>query len=209
MHGVRAIELDVHPALDGTLMVIHDAKVNRTTDGHGAVADLSVEALRTLDAGAWFGAEFAGERIPLLTAVLDLLHPTDVTLNIEIKAFPPAMNVPATMVRLLRQSGCGRHVVSSFELDALLAVRTLDPGIALALLGDGPAILAAAIRHRLPWIHAHHPTVNRDLVIEAHAAGIKVNVWTVDSVDRFRQLREAGINKVCTNRPCDLMAAGV
>lgn len=206
--GARAIELDVHPSADGALVVIHDEKLSRTTNGHGHVSSQPLEVLRQLDAGSWFAPEYAGERLPLLTEVLDLLQPTTVTLNIEIKAFPAAMAVPETVVRLLRKAGRERcYVVSSFDLGALLEVRAMAPEITLALIGEGPVILERAIEHGLPWIHARHPTVEAGLVAEAHAAGIKVNVWTVDEVERLKHLRAAGIDKVCSNKPIDLMAA--
>ncbi len=84
--GVPSVELDVHPARDGTLVVIHDDTVDRTTDGTGAVSDKTLDELRCLDAGSWFGSQFAGERIPTLAEVLELLAPSATGLNIEIKA---------------------------------------------------------------------------------------------------------------------------
>ena len=114
------IELDVHPARDGTLMVIHDATVDRTTGGSGAVCDLSVEQLLGLDAGLKFSREYAGERIPRLLDVLEMAVPTPTRINIEIKASPPGLNVPQAVVSLLRQFGRqGDFIVSSFDLRAL------------------------------------------------------------------------------------------
>ncbi len=207
---VPSIELDVHPAVDGTLMVIHDDTVDRTTDGSGAVCDLTVEALRRLDAGAKFAPAFAGERIPRLEEVFELLVPTRTRLNIEVKRSPPGTHVPATLVALLRRFRKEReYVVSSFDLTALLEVRALAPEVTLALIGNGPEILAQARQHRLPWIHGAHGTVTDALVADAHAAGIRVNVWTVDDPARLPHWRRVGIDKLCTNCPATMLAAGV
>ncbi|MFC1454078.1 DUF4838 domain-containing protein [Verrucomicrobiota bacterium] len=95
--NVPSIELDVHPAVDGTLMVIHDATVDRTTNGTGAVYDKSMEELLKLDAGIKFSPEFTGEKIPVLVDVLKLLAQSNIQLNIEIKTSPPGVNVPLTL----------------------------------------------------------------------------------------------------------------
>jgi glycerophosphoryl diester phosphodiesterase len=125
---VRWIELDVHPTQDGVLVVIHDDTVDRTTDGSGAVSDLTGEALRRLDAGSWFDAQFAGERIPTLAEVIDLVGPTGTRLNIEIKSPPPGLDVARPVVDLLRQAGKAReYVVSSFDLSVLLEVQAIAP----------------------------------------------------------------------------------
>lgn len=205
--NVAAIELDVHPAKDGTLVVMHDDTVDRTTDGTGAVGHMSLEALRRLDAGARFGAAFAGERVPLLEEVCALLAGTATVLNIEIKASPPHADVPRTVVGLLRR--CGReqrYVVSSFDLQALLAVRAVAPAVTLALIGKGPEILPLALQHRLPWIHGAHETVDAALVAAAHAAGIRVNIWTMDDPARLPHWCAVGVDKICTNRPGELLA---
>lgn len=107
--AVPSIELDVHPARDGTLMVIHDGRVDRTTDGSGAVRDMSVSELLRLDAGAKFAPEFAGERIPQLLEVFELVVPTDTRLNVEIKSSPPGMDVPGAVAETMRRFGKQRQ----------------------------------------------------------------------------------------------------
>jgi glycerophosphoryl diester phosphodiesterase len=206
--GVPWIELDVHPAKDGTLVVIHDDTVDRTTHGIGAVCDLTAHELRRLDAGARFGPQFVGARIPLLVEVLDLIVPTDTVLNVEIKSSLPGMNVPGSVVQLLRRYGRERqYVVSSFELLPLLQVREIAPEIALALIGDGPEILPLARQHHLPWVHGKASTVDAEFVALAHAHGIRVNVWVVDDPERLTYWRALGVDKLCTNRPGIMLAA--
>lgn len=206
--GVPGIELDVHPARDGTLMVIHDDTVDRTTNASGAVYDMAVEELLRLDAGAKFGPGFAGERIPLLSEVLRMIVPTSTLLNVEIKSSPAGANVPETVARLLRRHGKQReYIVSSADLSCLLQVRAVDPEITLALIGNGPEILMHARQNGLPWIHGNHRTVDKELVAHAHRQGIQVNVWTVDDPAALPFWRSAGVDKICTNRPALMLAA--
>ena len=203
--GARWIELDTHLTRDGFPVVIHDGKLERTTTGKGAVKDLTADEVRRADAGRWFGAEFASERVPLLTEVLELVQGTATRLNIEIKGEFPAPGMPARIVETVRPFP--QHMVSSFSLPILLAFRGLDPARTLALIGHGPVILAQAKEHGLPWIHAFYRSTNLDVVAGAHTAGIRVNVWTLDDPGLFAHYRRLGVDKICSNRPARLMAA--
>ena len=206
--GADSIELDVHPAADGTLMVIHDSTLDRTTNGTGAIQTKTVEQLRRLDAGAWFAPEFAGEKIPALEEVCALLARSNIKLNIEIKASPSGQNVPLTLVNLLRRFSKERdYIVSSFNLQALLAVRKIEPQIQLALIGKGPDILPLAKLHDLPWIHGEFSTVDKSLIDAAHALGKRVNIWTMDDPSRFSYWQGIGLDKICTNCPAKILAA--
>lgn len=206
--GVPYIELDVHPAKDGTLMVIHDATADRTTNGSGAVCDLTVDHLRSLDAGAKFSPIYAGQKIPQLLEVMERVAPTPTRLNIEIKSSPPGTNVPQTLVNLLRRFGkqC-EYIVSSFNLQALLDVRAIDPRITLALIGNAPDILTRAEQHHIPWIHAKHTTLTEEIAARARAQGKHINVWTVDDPERFQHWKTVGVDKICTNQPTLMLEA--
>lgn len=200
--GVPWIELDVHPAKDGTLMVIHDDKVDRTTNGSGAVCEMSVDELLRLDAGVKFSPAYTGEKIPRLSDILQTVGAGATRLNVEIKASPPGFHVPQTVAELLRRfdKQC-RHVVSSFDLKSLLDVRAIDANLTLALIGNGPEILARAEHHHLPWIHGRHTTMTAEIVARAHEQEISVNVWTVDDPATMPFWKAIGVDKVCTNRP--------
>lgn len=208
--GVASIELDVRPALDGTLVVIHDETVDRTTDGRGAVRRLSVDDLFRLDAGAKFSPEYAGERIPRLIDVLELARDRATRLNIEIKSSPAGVDVPVAVVDLLRRFGKQNdYTVSSFHLQALLDVRKIAPEITLAIIGNGPDILPQALLHQFPWIHAKHTTITREAVLRAHANSIRVNAWTVDDPATLPDWAKIGVDKICTNRPAQMLAAAI
>jgi glycerophosphoryl diester phosphodiesterase len=207
---VDSIELDVHPAADGTLVVIHDDTVDRTTNGTGAVAAMPLGDLRKLDAGLKFHDRFAGERIPTLDEVLARVAPTPTTLNIEIKQPPPGMKVAEGVVERLRRHGkADRYMVSSFDIDALLAVRRLAPEVALALIGEPPEVLASARELTLPWIHCNQPSLTAALLSQAHGSGILVGVWTVNDPVAVRHWATLGVNRIITDNPRAMLALGL
>lgn len=100
--GADAIECDVHLTADGEVVVIHDATVDRTTNGHGEVAALTLDELRQLDAGSWKDARFSGQRIPTLREVAELVRGR-VPLFVEVKGRSPEL--PARLVDVLRAGG--------------------------------------------------------------------------------------------------------
>lgn len=208
--GVPWIELDVHPSRDGRLMVIHDRKVDRTTDGSGKLLDLTAHDLRRLDAGSWFDPAFAGEKIPFLEEVMELAQPTGTRLNIEIKSSPPGHDVPGAVVRLIRDHGrVDSDLVSSFDLDAVLAVGDLAPEVVLAYTGRTTGVVDTAIGHKFQWVHPRFNIADAAFVEKAHSAGLKVNVWTVDDPGRVAHWRAVGVDKICSNRPGPMMEAVV
>lgn len=201
------IELDIHPTLDNELVVIHDSLVDRTTNGTGAVEELTLSEILQFDAGSWFDLKFSSERIPLLSEVIALVQPTLSLLNIEIKTFRSDANVAETLTKLLRETGLStKYIVSSFATEALLQIKAIAPEIQLALIGEGPAILNVALKHNFQWIHARYDTIDQKLIDAANTAGIKVNSWTVDEPEIALKLAQYGIDKVCSNRPADIMA---
>jgi glycerophosphoryl diester phosphodiesterase len=133
--GALAIELDVHLSLDGRVVVIHDDYVDRTTEGTGPVSRLAYDDLQRLDAGSWWSARFAGERVPLLEEVIELTQGKAV-LHVELKG-PVAEVLAPEVVTIVRRLGAShRVVVMTFDLGAALAAREAAPELAvLATVG--------------------------------------------------------------------------
>ncbi|NMA47002.1 MAG: glycerophosphodiester phosphodiesterase [Lentisphaerae bacterium] len=207
--GAPSIELDVHASADGEIVVMHDASVDRTSNGKGAIAQMKLAELKKLDVGAWKGPEFAGERIPTLGEALALSDTSNVAFNVEIKAFS-STKVVERLVALLHEHAPrgGSHVVSSFDVNALLQVRAVDSGVPLCILGGNAAkILHQAEEMDFPWIHSHFSTVNGDVVAAAHAQGRRVMIWTMDKPALFQHYVRLGVDKVCTNCPAEMLAA--
>lgn len=205
--GASSIELDVHESKDGELVVMHDETVDRTTRTKGRIATMTLAELRRLDCGAWKHARFKGELIPTLAEALALTPAHGVRFNVEVKAFssPGAAERLAGMLRQYAPAA-GTHVVSSFNADALLQVRRADPSIPLAMLGNFPTILDAARHHGFPWIHGYFRGVSAEVVTAAHAAGVRVMIWTMDEPGLFAYYAGLGVDKVCTNRPRVMLA---
>ena len=205
--GADGVELDVHLSRDGEVVVIHDDTVDRTTNGHGPVSELTLAELKALDAGSWFDPAFAGERIPTLQEVIDAVGHR-LFLNIELKqtALLRATGLEAEVVRLIEDNQMtDRVIVSSFHPLALRRVKKLNPYIPTALLhGAGPifirrAWLAPLIPHEA--LHPHYSQVTERYVQEAHRRGRRVNVWTADDPEEMRRLLRLGVDGIITNRP--------
>ncbi|WP_461211394.1 glycerophosphodiester phosphodiesterase [Desulfocurvus sp. DL9XJH121] len=137
--GVHGVELDVNLSRDGELVVIHDETLDRTTSGAGPVAALTLAELKGLDAGSWFGPDFAGVRLPTLEEALDVLG-GKLLVNIEIK--PEARRAGADVERRVLETLAARGlkdsvIISSFDYMALIRLRGLDEDIRLGLLLEG------------------------------------------------------------------------
>ncbi|MGE5529075.1 MAG: glycerophosphodiester phosphodiesterase [Patescibacteria group bacterium] len=209
--GAGGIETDVQMSRDGRLVLCHDEMLDRTTNGRGPLAARAWDELRALDAGAWFGEEFAGERLPLLEDLLELLAPSGARLNIEIKSgvviYP---GIEEAVVAEVRRHGMAERVIlSSFNHYSLLACKRLAPEIATGVLYmEGlvdPWLYARRIE--ADALHPLHYGVRPELVAGAHAAGLLVNTWTVDDPGRIEVLSQAGVDGIITNTPDRALAA--
>src|SRR3984885_3778804 len=135
--GATFIETDLQLTKDARLVAIHDETVNRTTNGHGAVHDLSLYDLRKLDAGSWFGSEYAGERIPTLEEILEFSKKNDVVFYLELKPGGSWGGGHALIGALRESAEIARTVVISFDGAILEAVRKIEPTLMTGLLYDG------------------------------------------------------------------------
>lgn len=196
----QSCELDVHLSADGEVIVMHDATVDRTTDGTGAIADLTLAQLKALDAGSWFGPEFAGEPVPTLAEVVALVGDR-VKLNVEIKsAADPDSSLK--VVQILRDGGIlDQSMISSFGLQALLETRKYWPQGTLALITGHCADLQIAIDNGLQWFNVYYHEVDEALVRRAHEAGLKVMIWTMDDPAQWERFASMGVDGICTNAP--------
>jgi glycerophosphoryl diester phosphodiesterase len=206
--GCAGIETDVHLTADGKLALIHDENTIRTTGTSGRVAAMTMMELSGLDAGGWYDDAFAGERIPELWQLLELVKPTGMVINLELKnsyvRYPGLEQ--AVLAELRRFEMIGRIIFSSFNHASMAAVKTLEPRAETALLYD--AVLYRTEDYaKMCGVDAIHPmrsTVDAALVQECHLAGVKVRPWTVDRPDEAAKLAAFGVDALITNCPDEL-----
>lgn len=211
--GVDMIELDVLASAEGGLVVIHDAELERTTDGRGEVARHTLEELATLDAGSWFSPDFAGVRIPTLDEVFDLLGGkvlVDVEIKTEAVSDTAGGGIVERVLALIRARRLDREVlVSSFDERALHLARRLAPDIRRGALYD---VDSRATRDPLELVRRTGAAalflgsgqLTTSLLERAHAEGGVVGVYTVNETERMSQLLDRGVDALFTDR-ADLM----
>lgn len=202
--GVDAIELDCQLSADGVPVVIHDETLDRTTSGLGPVCAKRWDELATLDAGAWRGEAFRGERIPTLVDVLAQLDGR-VVLNVEIKSARDVGAIEAPLVELVTTRGALSWVIfSSFHEAAIRNVRAASAEAAIGVLWDrkpaeGALALAAELGARC--IAPSRRLATPELVAAAHARELGVWVWTVNEVAEMRRLVAAGVDALFSDYP--------
>lgn len=206
--GLSFIETDLQLSRDARFVAIHDDAVNRTTNGQGAVHELTLAELRRLDAGSWFGSSFTGERIPTLEEILEFARRHDAVFYLELKP-GGSWGGEHALIGALRESGeIARTVVISFDSSLVAAVRHAEPTLMTGLLYDGQ--LEKPIERALE-IGARQLCVRGDLVTpamiaEAKSHNLQVICWTVNHPAHMRLLANAGVAGIMSDYPDRLNA---
>lgn len=201
--GAGFIETDLHLSRDARFVAIHDASVNRTTNGQGAVHDFTLADLRKLDAGSWFGSEFAGERVPTLEEILEFAKKHDIVFYLEIKP-SGSWGGEHALISALRESGeIARTVIISFDPLILTNIRSIEPTVMTGLLFDGKIEnpLGKAVDIGARQIAARGDLVSPKLLQDARARDLQVVCWTVNHPGHMRLLAEAGVDGIMSDYP--------
>ncbi len=198
--GAVMVELDLRGTADGHVVAMHDASIDRTTDGTGLVAELTLAQLKRLDAGRHAGPEFAGEPIPTLEEVLDWA-PDGVLLNLQIKA---RERIAQQVTRLLVTRGLERGAFLSCRSTARRDARTVNPAVPICSLSRKKTrrqYVEYAIQERAHLIQLHHQRGLPDAptVRAAHAAGISVVYFDDPADPRPAEAWRAGADYVLVN----------
>jgi glycerophosphoryl diester phosphodiesterase len=204
--GADWIELDVHLTRDGALAVIHDDMVDRTTNGHGLVKDHTLAELKRLDAGAWFGSAFAGQRIPTLEGVLVWARKHNAVVDIEIKNAPIYYaGIETAVVESVDRAAMAEQViVISFDHRSVQRVKALDARIVTGVLYQArptDAGLGLARAAQADALLPHWAYVTPEDVRVAHDAGLAVAPWVSSDPEVLRGLIAAGVDAIGTNHP--------
>jgi glycerophosphoryl diester phosphodiesterase len=207
--GVPMIELDVMLSRDRKPVVIHDATLERTTNGCGAVNNCTLEELKQLDAGSWFDVRFAGLRLPELSEVLDLVGGRT-RVNIEIKAQAyehrhPQDAIEKQVVAMVKQKNRQDSVlISSFEIDILVQIASMEDPPAIALISKTPTskrIVDICSHLKVFSWHPDHKIVTPRQVDMMHAAGLKVFPYNVDIFEDYVKMIDMKVDGVITDDP--------
>ena len=209
--GADGVELDVHICRDGELVVTHDETIERVSDGTGFVKDLSLKELKSLRFDRTH-PDYADARIPTLKEVLELVAPTDMGLNIELKN--SLIDYPGLERRVVeltaRMMSLDRVIFSSFNHESMLRMKALDQGLYCGLLYEASLVK--------PWLYgaelqmdALHPHFSQVITpggfcAEVHKAGLQVNTWTVNEQQDIDRVLREGADILITNYPDKALA---
>lgn len=214
--GADWIELDVVSTRDGVVVVSHDTTVDRCTDGHGRIVDMTLEQIKALDAGIRFGERFRGERIPTLSETIAWARNQPIRLCIEIKADTTSeyLRTAVLTVDVLRQCNYIQPtVITSFSPECVRAVKALEPCLSVALDPDRQdgtyspwELCQQALRCGANFLLHDYRALTAEIVAEAHQHGFCLWTWTVDDPAEMRRIMAMEPDGIMTNRP-DLLKA--
>jgi glycerophosphoryl diester phosphodiesterase len=203
--GYRAFECDVKLSADGVPFLLHDAKLERTTNGQGSAGEHDWQALAQLDAGGWHSRSYAGEPLPTLANIAAFIQANGLALNIEIKPTPGTEHHTGRVVgehaaRLWQGSGLP-PLFSSFQPEALAGARETAPQVQRALLLDAmqPDSIAQAQSLGCVALVTHHKLMDEALVAQLHGMGWRALVYTVNEPADAQRLLALGVDGIITD----------
>jgi len=201
--GTMWIEDDTQPSKDGVPFVLHDATVDRTTNGKGAIRNLTYNELKALDAGSWFHPIFTGTRLPTLAEQLEDLQVNGGNLLLEIKGSHSYSEVK-DIIDLIRKYNMSKHVlVQSFDRPSLEYSFQIAPDLPIGLLcnvEDDPVSTCKKMN-----LAAYNPDYSSlmkrpEVVKQLHDIGVTIFVWTPDAPSDWAALKKLGVDGIITNK---------
>jgi glycerophosphoryl diester phosphodiesterase len=200
--GVRQLDTDVRFTSSGVPVLMHDKRVNRTTDGTGRIAAMSLEQVRALDAGSWFSADFAGVRVPTFYQALKFAGSRGARLQVELKVRPTDQQADNFLNRIRWLGMLQRVRVISFDEVTIDLVRSKEPAVRTAIIDRATEARSAeaVLRYGSTYV-VNYWSVTEARVRSWLAAGIEVRPWTVNTVKGWRRMAFDDAGPVITNRP--------
>lgn len=194
------IELDIQMSKDGELVVMHDNSTYRTTGVEGSISDMTLEEIKSLDAGSWYGKAFAGEKIPTLKEVLELTN-GKINLNIEIKSAYNSEAIAEKLVSMLEEykmiDDC---VITSFDYKAIKKAKQCNEDIQVGY------ILSVAYGDFYEMDDVDFFSINASFLTKRtvdaiHKSGKMVFAWTVNNETSIKNLTNKGVDNIITDEP--------
>ncbi|MFD1676959.1 glycerophosphodiester phosphodiesterase [Alicyclobacillus fodiniaquatilis] len=204
--GASGIECDLRETSDGHLVILHDATVDRTTDGVGAIEDMTLDEARRLDAGIGFHPAFTGACIPTLEEFLAYMSyvASPCLINLEWKLPAPRPAVVQNAFQRIEAYGLASFILhSSFHVESLRRVKQANPHARTALLVDevDAGTIDQTVALGAEAIHPNYHQVTPNFVRRAHQQGLRVNPFTVNDARGFAWMYECNVDAVITNWP--------
>ncbi len=198
--GAAMIEFDVAFTRDDRLVIMHDATVDRTTDGKGKVCDLTFEQVRALDAGSWFNDKFAGTRVPTIEEVLEVI-PQTILCNVHLKG---GAKLGEATARAIARMNRVSHCFLACETAAAKAARAVAPDLRICNMtrqgNDHTAYAKATVAQPAQFIQLSGPEEGlKEAADLCHANGIIVNYFGAEDPEKIRELVRAGVNYILTD----------
>lgn len=199
------IELDIHMTQDHVLVVAHDERIDRVSNGKGMIRDYTLKELKSFDFGGWFGPEYTNVSLPTLEEVLELIHDWDGLLNIELKSGPIFYpGIEQAVLNMVRQHNKEDQVIySSFNHYSLREIKQIDPTAHIGLL-----YMTGLVE---PWryatfmkaeaLHPLHYNIIPEMVKGCKAHHIALHPYTVDREEDIQALLQLQVDGIITNKP--------
>jgi len=205
--GADAIELDARLSSDAQVIVIHDPTVDRTTDGHGRVAQLPWTELRSLDAGSSFSERYRGQKIPRLEEVFEAVGKKTL-INVELKDYAASHDPLVEKVcELVKKHNMEERIIfSSFSASNLKRAKRILPEVQCGLLALGGWMGAWARSFGFSFgnyaaLHPYITDVTKQQIVRIHRLQRRVHVWTVNKIEDMVRLNNWGVDGILTDDP--------
>lgn len=212
--GADAVEFDIQTGLGGAAVLFHDETLDRTTDGTGPVAERTLDQLKALDAGRWFGPDFAGERVPSLAEAFAHLGTRVPRIYAEVKGHREPADIDG-MVRVADAAGVlDRTVFIAIGWAVLERIRSFRQDVTIGYIVteahqvDEALERAAGDPRALVDLDARIVLADPSVARQAREAGVDTAVWTVDDAAEAERLRSLGIRRITTNQVGTLLEWG-
>lgn len=202
--GADGVETDVQLTRDGEIVICHDERIDRTSDGTGWIKDFTLKELRQYSFSKTH-PEYGDVKLPTLAEFLELLRPTSLAVNIELKTgviyYEGLEERTAAMVA---DMGMQEQVIySSFNHYSLKKLKAAVPTAKIGLLMGADFVDVPGYTHQLAAEAVHPPFqfVDKDYIVKCHSNNVRVHTWTVDVKTEMKRLCEAGVDAIITNCP--------
>ena len=203
--GVDGMEFDVQLTKDGELVIIHDESVDRTTDGHGLVRDMTLEQLRALDASAGFRGVYGVNRIPTLREYFEYIKDKNIVSNIELKTGVFEYHgIEKKVIDMIIEFGLEDSIIlSSFNHETIKRCEELAPQIKRGFLTEDWLFEFGEYtsKRNAQCCHPSLRTLRKDNIDEMHSYGLEINTWTVNEYEDIRRLSALGVDALIGNYP--------